>query len=166
MPTAIVSSRIDTSAGSEFGTRNTLSIKLQIQDPPVETNYYEIRIASGGDGVHFSTKDPSILADSDDPITEEEFLGHAPFFNDTLFDGQTHEIELSSTHPIPDRHTRFSVQVLYMSETYYEYRRSVMLHENTQDNPFAEPVSVYSNVENGYGIFAGYSSRTCELALE
>ncbi len=30
----------------------------------------------------------------------------------------------------------------------------------------AEPVSAYSNVESGYGIFAGYSWQTFELVLE
>ena len=29
---------------------------------------------------------------------------------------------------------------------------------NAKGNPFVEPVQVYENITNGYGIFAGYSS--------
>ena len=55
------------------------------------------------------------------------------------------------------------LQVLYISETYYEYLKTARLHDETRENPFAEPLNVYGNVENGYGIFAGYSSRTFEF---
>ena len=58
------------------------------------------------------------------------------------------------------------LQVLYISEAYYQYLKTARLHDDTLANPFAEPLNVYGNVENGYGIFAGYSSRTFELTLE
>lgn len=172
VPTAIVSYLTHTSDRSESRIKGDMSIKLEIQDPPGETNYYQIRMfffsSSNRYEGSFSTKDPSIMADnSTDFLVEEEgsFSGRAPFFKGTLFDGQTHQIELSSDYNAPE-HSRFYVQVLYISETYYEYLRSSRLHDSAQDNPFAEPISVYGNVENGYGIFAGYSSQTFELVLE
>ena len=184
VPTAIASYRTNTSSRSESRISGDFSIKLEIQDPPGETNYYQIRFFRSGHRLgryeepfeepfeepvytveeSFSTQDPSISADNDvDDLIEG--LITAPFFKDTLFDGQTHAIELSGDYDAPE-HTRFYIQVLYVSETYYEYLKSARLHESTQDNPFAEPVSVYSNVENGYGIFAGYSSQIFELVLE
>ena len=183
VPTAIVSYRTHTSARSESRIKGDMSIKLEIQDPPGETNYYQIRMFAFFRSEFrtlddefdlfsiryegsFSTQDPSIIADNtaDEPFSGD-FSGTAPFFKDTLFDGQTHEIELSSNYNAPEQ-TRFYVHVLHLSETYYEYLKSARFHEFTQDNPFAEPMSVYSNVENGYGIFAGYSSQTFELVLE
>ena len=184
VPTAIVSYLTHTSVRSESMIKGDMSIELEIQDPPGETNYYQIRMFAFSrsefrtldDEVvdlvsiryegSFSTQDPSIIADNtaDEPF-DGSFTGAAPFFKDTLFDGQTHAIELSSDYNAPER-TRFYVHVLHLSETYYEYLKSARLHESTQDNPFAEPMSVYSNVENGYGIFAGYSSQIFELVLE
>ena len=170
VPTAIASHLTNTSTRSESAIKGDLSIKLEIQDPPGETYYYQIRafvfFRSERYEGSFSTQDPSIIADNaaDEPFNEG-FSGTAPFFKDTLFDGQTHEIELSSNYNAPEQ-TSFYIQVLHVSETYYEYLKSARLHESTQSNPFAEPVSVYSNVENGYGIFAGYSSQTFELVLE
>ena len=100
------------------------------------------------------------------PFEEEEtFRGRAPYFKDTLFDGRSHEIELSCRFIEPEGRP-FFLQVLYISETFYDHLQSARLHDYTRDNPFAEPLNVYGNVENGYGIFAGYSSRTFELTLE
>ena len=165
VPIAIASYHVNTSVRSESTIKGDLSIKLEIQDPPGETNYYQIHLfalfSSRREEGSFWTKDPSIIADNN----ETAFFGTAPFFTDALFDGQTHEIELSSNYNVTE-HTRLFLQVLDISETYYEYLKSAKLHEFTQDNPFAEPVSVYSNVENGYGIFAGYNSQTFELVLE
>ena len=170
VPTAIASYHINTSTRSESRIKGDLSIKLEIQDPPGETNYYQLRsfflLGSQRYEDWFSTQDPSIVADNgvDDLIEGAEWTT-APFFKDTLFDGQTHAIELSSDYYGPE-HSRSYIQVLYVSKTYYEHLKSARIHESTLDNPFAEPVSVYSNVENGYGIFAGYSSQTFELMLE
>lgn len=152
------------------------SIRLRIQDPPGEKNHYQIRMIaparSGERDLYFSTRDPSIIADNriEDPVIDgvEAFSGTAPFFKDVLFDGQAHEIELSYAEGVvlASRERLLRVQVLYVSETYYKHLRSALLHEHTQENPFAEPVNIYSNVENGYGVFAGYSSQTFELAVE
>jgi hypothetical protein len=40
---------------------------------------------------------------------------------------------------------------------YYFYKKSVMQSFDGQLDPFAEPVQVYSNIQNGVGIFAGAS---------
>ena len=184
VPTSIVSHRIETSdlmsdlldlAPGELAVSD-FSIRLRIQDPPGEKNHYQIRMIaparSGERDLYFSTRDPSIIADNriEDPVIDgvEAFSGTAPFFKDALFDGQAHEIELSYAEGVvlASRERLLRVQVLYVSETYYKHLRSALLHEHTQENPFAEPVNIYSNVENGYGVFAGYSSQTFELAFE
>ena len=178
------------------GARGEFSIELEIQDPPGEANYYQISLyqvftgrgATRVEGI-LSTRDPSIMADNsfDESFEEATFEGPAPYFTDTLFDGETHEIELTYTGDWIERvgtiireeeeleeeqddleHPGFTafLQVLYISEAYYKYLETARLHDDTRDNPFAEPLSVYGNVENGYGIFAGYSSRTFELTIE
>ena len=182
--TSILSYRTSSRPGSE--TTRDYSIKLEIQDPPGEANYYQIsmyRIYTGRGAsrseVYLSTKDPSILADNSvdgSPLEEGNFEGSAPYFRDTLFEGRTHEIELSTDFDSeiqlagdfdsePDLSGMY-LQVLHISEAFYEYLKSARLHDYTRDNPFAEPLNVYGNVENGYGIFAGYSSQTFELTLD
>ena len=42
-----------------------------------------------------------------------------------------------------------------ISKSYYYYRTSLELYQSASGNPFAQPVQVYSNIENGFGVFAG-----------
>lgn len=193
VPTSILSYRTDTSVRSGSETRREFSIELEIQDPPGEANYYQISMyqVSTGRGAWryegiLSTKDSAIIADNgadESPVEGESFSGEAPYFKDTLFDGRTHELELTyggvsvlrediargeevAEDGQEPSNLKTYLQVLYISAAYYEYLKTARLHDYTRDNPFAEPLSVYSNVENGYGIFAGYSSQTFELVLE
>ncbi len=179
VPTSIESYRVETSdpVPGEPGVSaiNDFRITLQIQDPSGAENRYQIRVIapgrSGRRDLRFSTRDPSIISDNriEDPVTEgvEPFTGSAPFFSDALFDGESHEIEISSVNLLVEASLERVIwlQVRHISEAYYRHLKSALLHETTVDNPFAEPFRVYSNVENGYGIFAGYSSQTFELTF-
>ena len=42
-----------------------------------------------------------------------------------------------------------------ISKSYYYYRTSLELYVDAPRNPFAQPVQVFSNINNGFGIFAG-----------
>ena len=50
-----------------------------------------------------------------------------------------------------------------ISKSYYYYRTSLELYENASRNPFAQPVQVFSNISNGFGIFAGAQISYFEL---
>lgn len=183
VPTSIESYSVETSDRGETSDPSPgepglleitdFRITLLIQDPPGKENRYQIRVFASGRSerrdLHFSTRDPSIISANriEDPVLEgvEPFVGSEPFFSDALFNGESHEIELTSSDLAVEASLErvFWVQVRYVSEAYFRHLESALLHEQTQDNPFAEPASVYSNVRNGYGIFAGYSSKTFEL---
>lgn len=47
------------------------------------------------------------------------------------------------------------VHVQHLSNELYTYLKYLKLYNHYHDNPFAEPVPVYSNIKNGIGIFAG-----------
>lgn len=56
-------------------------------------------------------------------------------------------------------------QVIAASEAYDRYMRSrykqeLNTGESAQENPFIEQITVYSNIDNGLGIFAGYNYYT------
>lgn len=54
---------------------------------------------------------------------------------------------------MPDTKLFDSIYVgLTVNRSYYLYSRSKAADWETEGNPLVEPVSVYSNVENGYGI--------------
>jgi hypothetical protein len=51
------------------------------------------------------------------------------------------------------------LETVGMSEAYYKYQKSYTKQVVNQQNPFASVVEVYTNIENGVGIFAGYNRQ-------
>ena len=47
------------------------------------------------------------------------------------------------------------IRLVNTSEAYFNYLTSFNMYQRTINNPFATPVQVYSNINNGMGIFAG-----------
>jgi hypothetical protein len=53
-----------------------------------------------------------------------------------------------------------TIHIQRLSKDFYLYLKYLKLYDHYRDNPFAEPVPVYSNVKNGAGIFAGFNDNT------
>lgn len=58
------------------------------------------------------------------------------------------------------------VNLLSISEGFYNYVISSNKYDEASYNPLAEPVNVYSNIENGFGLFTGYSLVQDSIAVE
>jgi hypothetical protein len=48
----------------------------------------------------------------------------------------------------------YKVVLSHFNRDFYQYVHTVNLNQEAEGNPFAEPVIIYSNVKNGYGLFA------------
>ena len=59
----------------------------------------------------------------------------------------------------------FLVELRTVSEAYYYHYSTLTLQDELGNNPFAEGVVIYDNIENGVGIFAGYSSSVNTFQL-
>ncbi len=55
---------------------------------------------------------------------------------------------------------RYIIHVQKLSKELFNYLKYLKLYDFYHDNPFSEPVPVYSNVKNGIGIFAGFNDDT------
>lgn len=51
------------------------------------------------------------------------------------------------------------IYVLQMDYNYYQFHKSYAASYNADDNPFAEIVQIYTNVEGGLGVFGGYNRK-------
>lgn len=58
------------------------------------------------------------------------------------------------------------VELRSINRDYYLFLSSLDLQMQTSGDPFAEPAPVYSNIENGLGIFAGYSKDTAQFVVK
>ncbi|MBQ7554649.1 MAG: DUF4249 family protein [Bacteroidaceae bacterium] len=59
---------------------------------------------------------------------------------------------------IPSVPARVMVELQAISPELYRYLKSVELYRVTENDAFSEPVQIYSNVKNGWGIFGSLSS--------
>lgn len=55
------------------------------------------------------------------------------------------------------------LHVSNISESYYRYMKSVENGDGESGNPFAEPTTMYTNVEGGYGVFAALCVKSKEI---
>lgn len=159
----------DTAIPSSFGgfTMAT-SVTMQFNDPPGQANYYLLSFY-GAEQVAYgdlytpsyeclTIKDPSIDQQMD--IFGESCLNGEILFNDDLFNGRT-KLLMSFVNsypatpiPVGSDSVYALYKLMHVSEAHYRYNRSFRKAQEADGNPFAEPVNVYTNVKNGYGIFA------------
>ncbi len=129
------------------------AIEIEFQDPAGEENYYAFsgmqRVAyfNGQDTSYY---DSGIYLDSNDPLVS---YGTAELLllSDAAFNGNTYKVLLYSYNELQEGVIK--IQLLSLSRDTYLYHRSLNNYYDAVDNPFAEPVNVHQNIENGYGIF-------------
>ena len=169
LPTAvpITSLEIDSSAFKSQGEAVEMSIAFK---DPVETkNFYEIKVLR--DGFYISNKDTiryveDMYVEPVDPaLSNDNFNGAGKLLEDKLFNGKNYVFRLKLRSFRFNSETEMRVRVVLQSvtESYFRYFAAQSLQNSTSGDPFAQPVQVYTNVENGLGIFAGYSSSVVEV---
>lgn len=151
-------------------------LTITFTDPSGETDYYLVRVLltySSSAPVEYNPVPCLYTSDVDieknpyetDPLDPNSCVGGELFMKDVNFNGRTKQIKLSIAHAdlVPridftnGREYKALFELWHISEPGYRYRKSVQAFENAADNPFAEPVQVYSNVQRGYGVFSIHS---------
>ena len=126
------------------------------------TSYYVI----DEDTVYDSYSYPGYMI-SDDPSVVTDENGGSLYVLDDLFDGKQYTLRLMvpdyALYEYEGTEISQSINLKNLSEEYYLFIRSYNNHTYNEGNPFAEPVSVYSNITNGYGIFAGFGEYRVDL---
>jgi len=125
-----------------------------IQDNPDEENYYGIEIFKL-DTIELFTLQSMRLVSNDPDIHKWYIEGLV--FNDVSFNGLEKKIQVL----VEDRTEGLEENEAYLfiiksiTPELYQYARSYTNFRYNLNNPFAEPVTVFSNIdEDGYGIFS------------
>lgn len=158
MPTANAFGNLEyrDSIGLDTSGQALASITVVINDPAAEQNFYRLNflyyndVTAGFLPFTFETSDAVLLS----PATVKEDDG-AYLFSDELFNSGTRQITIEFTRDIAQSTPRFLVIGESLSKELYKYQVSLDKFEEAKDNPFLEPVLVYSNIHAGLGIWAG-----------
>jgi hypothetical protein len=136
------------------------AIEIVFDDPPGVENFYEVFIS-----INNST-DPnfedlrSTYTNSNDPIVTKGHDYYAVIFDDSTFDGQTKNLNLS-LYPISESNAKDRIFITWrnISKDYFRFTKTYKAFDEQEDNPFATPVQIFSNFENGHGIFSAYREQ-------
>ena len=88
--------------------------------------------------------------------------------SDELFNGREHILSFKATYIYrldPDIPYLF-VEVVSLNMEFYNFVKSYCLYFDARGTPFAEPVAILSNIENGLGYVYGYSVHTDSIKLK
>jgi len=125
-----------------------------IQDIPNQDNYFEFRVFSKGkfSGNILNGEWHTEWTESLTPGVETGISG-VSLIKDDLFDADTYNVKILAW-PEDSTYNYLKVEVNMISRDKYLFSKSMPAYYNAEGNPFAEPVIVHSNVENGQGIFS------------
>jgi hypothetical protein len=139
-----------------------IDIDLKFNDAANEENFYEIMVASG-DPYYDPIRQENVNFFSDVAVTQkgiqndQTVVGNRLLIKDIFFNGKEATLALSTN--ITLWYGSVSAIVLRtVSKEYYDYVVTSKLHTDVKNNPFAQPVNVATNIENGLGLFAGHSN--------
>jgi hypothetical protein len=120
---------------------------------------------------YINSDDPIFGNDSDGGLLGGGSNNQYSIFNDLLINGKTYSVELiydteygnsysgnyvdlipSSTY-FNYSYKIYKVELISLSESYFNYLNTKALQDNSTNDPFSDPVLVYTNIKNGTGIF-------------
>jgi hypothetical protein len=144
----------------QFGDEYDL-VDVFLQDQGGVRNYYEFKMTSG---YYATSYDPNTgtfdtIGYYEYPIYPEEFsdpnvafgVGESGLISDQFFDGQSYKFQVRI---YSNSIGMLSIHVRNITEEYYKWSRSYQAKFDAEDNPLVEPVSVFSNLVDGLGIFS------------
>jgi len=152
---------------NEQGYYSNFSFKFS--DNYFEKNFYEVMAICYYYDSQYSFvvgKGGICKVSSDNPIFNNEGYDGRDFkfyvFSDELFNGDNCKIDFKFKTFATIEDTTFTLFVYLnsVSENYYKYKKSLLSHLYSSENLLfylPDPIQLYTNVENGFGIFAGYN---------
>jgi hypothetical protein len=153
---------------SEWGTRD-YQLKVVFDDPSGIANYYGLSVYITFKEIDYMTMEPTgrmitrlvyLYSGSDLFLQDESHnYGGKIYFDDLLFDGQTKTTEVGLyDYAIYESDTVWiDLHLEQLAPAFYKYVVSNEGYQEAHNNPFAEPVQVYTNISGGLGIFSSYS---------
>jgi hypothetical protein len=171
IPDAIKIQSLETTFYPEdYGQSGEATFNLNFQDDPKQEEFYLLYIfyqtlertgSTGPDSLayRYSTSNRSINI----PETEQDYTGGL-IFNDATFNGekQTIQVNFSAQPAIFFSSNQYKEVNLFfelrrISKNNYLYRKTYSRYVRGANNGFGEPVLVWTNVENGFGIFSSFT---------
>lgn len=136
---------------------------IQFEDAPGEANYYHLRAffnyKASPPGTNF--KREQIRLASDD-LSASPGPGTGILLDDELYDGTTKTVfvdfnQVLCGYPCGEVLDFAELEFRSVSRDYFLHHQTLAKQRENFNDPFSEPILLYENIQNGKGIFAGYT---------
>ena len=149
----------------ESGDFNS-EVEIEFQDPANEENFYEVGVTiyiENNSNPYFN----EIYTETYDPAAQQGISYSNLIVNDLSFDGNIKNFPLVIRKFKEEEEDVDNMFVLWRvtSEDHYLFNKSARKHYDQDGNPFASPVQVFSNIENGIGIFSIMNEEYVKVSL-
>lgn len=154
------------------GSDTIMNISCKINDPANEKNYYRLNVRSLG-SLKMGPLGTGDYAEANDIFFSNDILfldnnmsasinGWPKYFSnvfdDSLFDGKEYKFTVE-TRQRNNLYNWVEIDLQHISADFYKYLKSIELAQCSTNDIYAEPVKIFSNVENGYGILGSLTSK-------
>jgi len=151
-------------------------LEFDVKDDENAENFYMIQLfgldtlQKNGKTYKIGYRSLTINSKNDVTTTNLYYNGkNTVILSDKNFNGTTIKLDIAVNtdnynYNHPKYLTEFKIKILSISKDLYNFLLSNEYSEEAEYNPFAEPVNIHSNIENGYGLFS--ASATNEFLFE
>ena len=169
IPTEVPIINVDTISTEDSEGNPVLQVTMNFTDPVGVSNYYMLEMQyvldysqwgfeeEERERLEITCNDPNI-----ESVNSFSFLGEENAYNylllkDDQFDGQNYTLRFYVINwaDFKDIDLTGEIRLMNTSEEFFNYRKSYEVYENAINNPFSQPVQVFSNIVGGMGVFAG-----------
>ncbi|NBW36533.1 MAG: DUF4249 domain-containing protein [Cytophagia bacterium] len=152
-----------------------IKCKISFYDPANEENFYQLKLYRETEWMEVDTEGNPIQKYSFTPsgfYLDRNGLTNLMIINDEMFNGSLYSwdvmVPMSAFYDFRFRSRaghklKLHFTLRHLSSAYFDYHETLELQNIRGSNPFSQPVIVYSNIENGVGIFAGFSQSVTVL---
>lgn len=156
----------------------TYNLRLSFEDPGDEVNFYHISLLQ--QIITFQKVEGDTLITGQyllpimfDPQDNENFrvahIGGGLLLSDEGFENKFIDFDIPLRIELKKNEEKLGklfVDLRTVSEEYYRYFAALSRQRQASGSPFAEPVTLFDNIDGGQGIFAGYNSSRDSLSLQ
>lgn len=167
---------VNNSSFINFRNRAGFLFDLEIVDNPAVDNFYLIAVTylvEKKDSLftekagHFSldTNSDNELVEIDHTALQQSYLP------DTNFNGETYSTQVGASNLllkdlVEIDHLTAIITIKSISLEGYQHVKTVETFEFSDSFSSPEPVEIFSNIENGFGVFAGFVTQRIEVKLK
>ncbi|MDG1798410.1 MAG: DUF4249 domain-containing protein [Flavobacteriales bacterium] len=176
IPKNISIHHIDTLSYLENG-KERFRISVSFIDDGDINNYYKLGVKMGQYVVDTLSQNGNTIIDSaiiykwvkiyrDHEVLERTITNKEVIFNDNTFNGTTFSVNFSIKDVIRDSNINLAFLKLYfynIDNSLYNYEKSIKQYFDNYDIPSTQPVQVFSNIENGFGVLSSANVNIVRL---